>query len=56
MVAPVGTPLAGLTVKVDPLHTVVVNAGITGVGLTVTVTVKVDPTQAPGAPDVGVTV
>ena len=56
MVAPVGTPLAGDTVKVPPLQMVAVCAGITGTGLTVIVTVKVDPTHDPAAPDVGVTV
>ena len=42
--------------KVAPVHIVVVCAGITGVGFTVTIVVNVEPTQLPAAPDVGVTV
>jgi hypothetical protein len=57
-VVPTGTmlppPLAGVTVKVPPLHTIAVCAVvIDGFGLTVTVTVNVLPAQLP---DVGVTV
>ena len=43
----------GVTVKPAALHGVAVMAVTAGFGLTVTVTVKVDPTQVP---DVGVTV
>ena len=56
MVAAVGTEFTGLTVNVAPLHIVEISAASTGLGLTVTVTVNADPTQAPAAPDVGVTV
>ena len=56
MVAAPGTPFAGLTVNALPLHIAGVYAPIAGLGLTVTVTVNVDPTQAPAAPEVGVTV
>ena len=56
-VVPDGTipfvPLTGITVKPTPLHTVEVIAVIAGVGLIVTVTVKVAPAQLP---EVGVTV
>ena len=56
MVAAVGLPLEGLMVNVAPLHIVEVYANKTGVGLTVTVTVKDAPIQVPAAPEVGVTV
>jgi hypothetical protein len=49
----VGGLFAGVTEKALPLQMVVFCGGITGVGLTVTVTVKVAPVQPP---DVGVTV
>ena len=52
----VGALLTGVIVKAVPPHIVAVCAGITGVGLTVTVTVNVAPTQLPAAPEVGVTV
>ena len=59
-VVPAGTmtapPFTGVTEKVPRLQIVRVCAGMTGLGFTVTVTVKEDPTQAPEAPDVGVTV
>ena len=54
MVPGPGTPLAGATVKVPPLHIDAVCAGIAGFGLTVTVIVKLGPIQLP--PAVGVTV
>tara|TARA_R110002020_G_scaffold163582_1_gene349670 strand:- start:89 stop:355 length:267 start_codon:yes stop_codon:yes gene_type:complete len=50
MVAP---PFVGFTVKVSPLQIVGVWVGMTGLGLTLTVTVNVFPTQVP---EVGVTV
>ena len=40
-------PFAGVIVKVPPLQIVAVCAVINGVGLTVTVTVKVAPVQLP---------
>ena len=43
-------------VNADPLHIVLVLFATTGVGFTVTVTVKLDPTQLPASPLVGVTV
>lgn len=47
----------GVTVNPVPLHVSPVIAVIAGLGLTVTVTVKVEPTQLPSATDdVGVTV
>jgi hypothetical protein len=60
-VVPVGTsPLVasiGVTVNPVPLHVSPVMSLIAGLGLTVTVTVKVEPTQLPSAGgDVGVTV
>ena len=56
IVVAAGAPSTGLTVNVAPLHIVEVYTNKTGVGLTVTVTVKLAPTHAPAAPDVGVTV
>ena len=58
-VVPNGTisvPLVGVTEKLLPLHAVAVVFAIAALGLTVTVTVKVEPTQLPAAPLVGVTV
>jgi hypothetical protein len=56
-VVPAGTilppPLAGVTVNVPPLQITVVWFVTNGIGFTVTVTVNVEPTQAP---EVGVTV
>ena len=56
-VVPEGTtpfvPFTGVEVKEISVHTVLVSAGIEGVGLTVTVTVNGEPAQVP---DVGVTV
>jgi hypothetical protein len=53
----VGGLFTGETVNAVPLQMVVFCGGITGVGLTVTVTIKVAPTQLPNAgDDVGVTV
>ena len=46
----------GVIVNAFPLHIVVSSFGISGIGFTVTVTVNVDPTQLPAAPEVGVTV
>jgi hypothetical protein len=48
--------LLGVIVNAVPLHIVLVLLAITGVGLTVTVTVKLVPTQLPASPLVGVTV
>jgi hypothetical protein len=48
--------LLGVTVNAVPLHIVAVLLAITGVGFTVTVTVKLVPTQLPASPLVGVTV
>jgi hypothetical protein len=48
--------LLGVIVKAVPLHIVLVLLAITGVGFTVTVTVKLVPTQLPASPLVGVTV
>ena len=56
MVVGAGIPSTGLTVNAVPLHIAGVYANRTGLGLTVTVIVKVAPTQEPAAPDVGVTV
>jgi len=56
MVVAAGTPFTGVTVNDVPLHIVAVCAGMTGFGLTVTVTVNGEPTQVPAAPEVGVTV
>jgi hypothetical protein len=59
-VVPVGTisppPLLGVTVNPVPLQVLTVLFAIVALGLTVTVTVNVDPTQLPAAPLVGVTV
>ena len=58
-VVPDGTmsvPLLGVTVNPDPLHALTVLFAIVAFGLTVTVTVNVEPTQVPAAPLVGVTV
>jgi len=59
-VVPVGTisppPLLGVTVNPVPLQVLTVLLSIVALGLTVTVTVNVDPTQLPAAPLVGVTV
>ena len=59
-VVPDGTisppPLLGVTVKPVPLQVLAVLFAIVALGLTVTVTVNVDPTQLPAAPLVGVTV
>ena len=55
-VVPPGTmsvPFTGVRLKLPPLQIVCVFAAMVGVGLTVTVTVKVEPVQLP---DVGVTV
>jgi hypothetical protein len=56
-VVPAGTipfvPLDGVAVNATPLHVVAVIFVIPGLGLTVTVSVKLDPAQLP---DVGVTV
>lgn len=49
-------PFVGVTVKPTPLHVVAVLLAIRGFGLTVTITVNVEPTQLPAAPLVGVTV
>ena len=49
-------PPPGVTVKPTPLQTCVVLSEMEALGLTVTVIVKVFPTQAPAAVDVGVTV
>ena len=56
MVAEVGVLLTGLIENADPLHIVWMYADNTGFGFTVTVTRNVGPTQAPAAPEVGVTV
>ena len=48
--------MVGVTVKLLPLHAVAVVFAIAAFGFTVTVTVKVEPTQLPAAPLVGVTV
>jgi hypothetical protein len=48
--------LLGVIVNAVPLHIVLVLLAITGVGLTVTVIVKLVPTQLPASPLVGVTV
>ena len=51
------TPSRGVNVKLPPVQMDVAIAAIAGFGKTVTVTVKVDPTQPPSAADaVGVTV
>ena len=49
-------PLVGVTEKLLPLHAVAVVFAMAAFGLTVTVTVKVAPTQFPVVPLVGVTV
>ena len=46
----------GITLKEPPLQMVSPYAGITGPGLTVTVTVNTGPVQLPDPPEVGVTV
>jgi hypothetical protein len=48
--------LLGVIVNAAPLHIVLVLLAITGVGFTVTVTVKLVPTQLPASPLLGVTV
>jgi hypothetical protein len=59
-VVPVGTisppPLLGVTVNPLPLQILAVLFATDGVGLTVTVIVKLVPTQLPASPLVGVTV
>jgi hypothetical protein len=59
-VVPVGTisppALLGVTVNPVPLQVLAVLFAIVAIGLTVTVTVNVDPTQLPASPLVGVTV
>ena len=52
----VGGLLTKGTVKAVPLHVIAVWFWINGFGLTVTVIVKIAPTQAPAAPEVGVIV
>jgi hypothetical protein len=54
-VVPVGTP-DGETVKMVPLQVEVSLLETMGTGLTVATIVKLDPTQLPEVPDVGVTV
>jgi hypothetical protein len=49
-------PFTGVIVNAVPLHIVLVLFATTGVGFTVTVTVKLAPTQLPASPLVGVTV
>ena len=49
MVAAVGTPFVGLTIKAVPLQIVSLWVGIKGVGFIVTVTIKVGPVQLPAA-------
>jgi hypothetical protein len=56
MVAEDGTPSDGAIVNAVPLQIEGVWFAITGFGFTVTVNVKFAPTQAPAAPDFGVTV
>jgi hypothetical protein len=58
-VVPVGTisvPFVGVTVNPLPLQILAVLFATDGVGLTVTVIVKLVPTQLPASPLVGVTV
>ena len=59
-VVPVGTisppALLGVTVNPVPLQVLAVLFAIVAIGLTVTVTVKLAPTQLPASPLVGVTV
>jgi hypothetical protein len=59
-VVPVGTisppPLLGVTVNPVPLQVLAVLFAIVAIGFTVTVIVKLVPTQLPSAPLVGVTV
>ena len=59
-VVPVGTisppPLLGDTVNPVPLHALTVLLTMVAIGFTVTVTVKLEPTQLPASPLVGVTV
>ena len=52
---PVGTP-DGETVKMVPLQVEVSLLETTGTGLTVATIVKLEPTQLPEVPEVGVTV
>jgi hypothetical protein len=49
-------PFAGATVNAVALHVVGVCDVINGFGFTVTVTVNVEPTHEPEAPDIGVTI
>jgi hypothetical protein len=56
IVVAAGTPSAGVIENALPLQIVAACAGITGFGFTVTATWNVAPTQAPAAPEVGVTV
>jgi hypothetical protein len=49
-------PLLGVTVNEALLQAFTVRLAINGLGLTVTVTVNVEPTHEPDTPDVGVTV
>jgi hypothetical protein len=49
-------PFVGVTLNGNPLQTVVLIGVITAFGSTYTITVKVLPTQVPGAGAVGVTV
>ena len=46
----ISVPFAGVVVNAVPLHIVLVLFATTGVGFTVTVTVKLDPTQLPASP------
>jgi len=48
--------LTGAIVNADALQIAATCAGIAGAGFTTTITVKFEPTHAPAAPDVGVTV
>jgi len=50
-----GGLLAGVMVKLLPLHTTGDWSGIVGLGLMVTVMVNALPTQLPATPEVGVT-
>ena len=49
-------PFTGVIVKAIPEQIVAVVLAMVGLGFTVTIMVKVFPTQFPVAPDVGVTV
>ena len=51
-----GVAAEGVTEKLEPLHILEGMSWMNGIGLTVTVTVKLAPVQLPLAPDVGVTV